>query len=557
VVVVVRKIALDFMHKKGVSRIEAVTDDTALTMAFILAKSGRTGKTELKSLTPVSIPYWVVQVSDRSSILLSAMGEAPTSLELSEDTAIGPVRRILSNETTSMDMIPQAVEKAIPLLKTTEPIVHTISNLQEPSLFTSLGHYFREVDPGEELNTIELKIDSQDALEISQRYQAIIQAATTRLRNMEDLRKLSKERLSDQLTVLDNVNQSEMARWNKRYETNEASSEYKMQKLTERKSDIEYQLKEKRNRDNQSIASKFVHDTAEIEKFFNQVLIEIKTLRSEMGYRGENIESVVQKYRTLSSYLSDTLPALKEVTNGLDDRTDEILKGALDLDHEMEESIRKEHMAVDEEIRDLQQMLQDLKEEKEKKEVELRDQMTVVTTAVEAFDDVIEARVSELQSDLQKLASFTLENNAINHLTPLTLLNVKTYAAVYSRGQPIVFPPIFIPEDRIGIPYNQNPLDVSFEKYIQKSVLNLYKNSPSFKTTFGQTSMSGNIFGNPEITQPFSKGLKILFTDQLLKDGALESIEALFMKHVGKCPECQAEIGQLSKFCPECGATIS
>ncbi|MHA2191739.1 MAG: hypothetical protein ACXAAP_16105 [Candidatus Thorarchaeota archaeon] len=71
----VRKIALDFMYKKGVSRIEAVTDETALTMAFILAKSGRTGKTELKSLTPVSIPYWVVQVSDRSSILLSAMGE--------------------------------------------------------------------------------------------------------------------------------------------------------------------------------------------------------------------------------------------------------------------------------------------------------------------------------------------------------------------------------------------------------------------------------------------------------------------------------------------------
>ncbi|MHA2191738.1 MAG: hypothetical protein ACXAAP_16100, partial [Candidatus Thorarchaeota archaeon] len=365
-----------------------------------------------------------------------------------------------------MDMIPEAVEKAIPLLKTTEPIVHTISNLQEPSLFTSLGHHFREVDPSEELNTLDLKIDSQNALEISQKYQAIIHAATTRLKNMEDLRKLAKERLSEQLTVLDNVNKSEMARWNKRYETNEASSEFKMQKLTERKSDVEYQLKEKRNRDNQSIASKFVHDTAEIEKFFNQILTEIKTLRNEMGYRGVNIESVVQKYRALSSYLSDTIPTLKEVTNGLDDKTDDILKGALDLDDEMEESIRKEHMAVDEEIRDLQQMLQDLREEKDKKEVEQHDLMTVVTTAVEAFDGVIEERVSELQLELQKLVSFTLENNAINHLTPLTLLNVKTYAAVYSRGQPIVFPPIFIPEERVGIPYNQIPLDGSFEKYI-------------------------------------------------------------------------------------------
>ncbi|TFG32970.1 hypothetical protein EU527_08995 [Candidatus Thorarchaeota archaeon] len=96
----VRQIALDFLFKKTKTKIVTDTHEVALAMAFILAESNQKGKAKLKFLSQIAIPFWIVQVSDTNSIVLSSIGESSVGIELSEDTAAGPVRRILNTEIT-------------------------------------------------------------------------------------------------------------------------------------------------------------------------------------------------------------------------------------------------------------------------------------------------------------------------------------------------------------------------------------------------------------------------------------------------------------------------
>ena len=113
----VRQIALEFAYKKKAKGVTPDKEGIELAMAFALAVANRKAKAKIRQLTKVSIPFWVVQISDTSSILLSATGESTMTLELSENQALGPVRRIISNETADLKDIPEAIDKALPLLR--------------------------------------------------------------------------------------------------------------------------------------------------------------------------------------------------------------------------------------------------------------------------------------------------------------------------------------------------------------------------------------------------------------------------------------------------------
>jgi len=102
----VRQIALDFLFKQTKTKIVPDKEEVALAMALILAESNRKGRAKLKFLTPITVPFWIVQTSDTNSIVLSSIGESSIALELSEDTATGPVRRILNTEIARFEDIP-------------------------------------------------------------------------------------------------------------------------------------------------------------------------------------------------------------------------------------------------------------------------------------------------------------------------------------------------------------------------------------------------------------------------------------------------------------------
>ncbi len=550
----VRQITLDFLFQEKGSKLVVDTEEAALAMAFILAESNRKDKANLKFLSPVSVPFWIVQISDTNSIVLSAIGESSTKIELSEDTATGPVRRILSTEIVRFEDIPEGVDKALPLLRNIEPKVHQIRNVQEPNLFVAQGNRVREVDPNENLNTLELKIDSQLALTISEDFQNLIEGARQRLGTMEGLQKITKEKLTDQLKVMENVMTAEMGRWEKRLNTQEESTRLRIENFQDRLSEKAYSLKDKHQKDRRAILAEFARNTVEIERFFTQVIEDIKSARTLLSQL--DLEEAIERYKILVDNLAVTVPSYTDVIDSIDDFAEATTARAEDLDSKLGEDIRKEEESVDTQTKILQSKIEEMREERDAKELEFNKQKKQVIEAIERMDELVEKRVDALRHELERIQKLTLENDSIKGLTPLTLIHIQTWVATYTSGNPVVFPPIIMPNNRVGLPYAPQPLDAGLESFIRKTVNNQMKDSASFKASFRTACESGNVLQKPESIKSFSKGIDDIFKRQLLKDGVRDKLEPLYTKIVGKCPECGAEITTNSKFCPECGKTL-
>jgi peptidoglycan hydrolase CwlO-like protein len=553
---VVRQIALDFAFREKGKKLVVEDEDVGLAMVVALAESNRKAKSKITQIAPVAFPYWIVQVSDTDSILLSAIGESSVTLELSENTAIGPVRRIISNETSEIKDIPEAIEKALPLLREIEPRVHHIKNLQQPGIIVAQGKRYVEVDPNADLNTLEMKLDSQTALSVSEKFQVLVEDAATRLDNIEELHRLTKEKLTDRLNALENVIAAELARWEKRYGTQEQSSELKMESLNDRLSDKIYRIKDRRKKDEKTLVADFVRETTELERFFTKIIEDIKVTRGDMAAKAVDIQEAVDLYRSLIDGLTATVRTFDDVADSLRDYADASLQKALDYDDGVAAKIREEEESTDTQISELQSKMVDLKKEMDEKNAELKEMKRTVTEAVDRIDGLVEKRLEDLQIELQNISHLTFDNNSIRDLAPLTLVNIMTYVVTYNKGKPLVIPPMLIPKERFGLPFEHEPLDSDLDTFIQNSVKKLNKDSPSFKAALEKACATGNVFQNPESAKVFKSGIDRLWTRQLLKEGVKETLKPLFTKLVGKCHKCGADIGTSGKFCPECGVSL-
>ena len=552
----VRQIALEFAFREKGKKLIVDDDDIGLAMAFALAESNRKAKSKITQLAPVAFPYWIVQVSDTSSILLSAIGESSVTLELSENTAIGPVRRIISNETSEIKDIPEAIEKALPLLREVEPKVHHIKNVQRPDILVALGKRYIEVDPNAKINSLEMKIDSQTALNVSEEFQRIVEDASTRRDNIKELHRLTKEKLTDRLNALDNVMTAEMARWEKRFTTQEKSSELKMEKLKERLSDNSYRIKDRRKKDEKTLVADFVRVTAELERFFANIMEDIKATRGEIAGKASNIQEAMDMYRSLIDNLTETVRTFDSVADSIGDYAEASMQRALDYDDGVAIRIQEEEESTNSQISELQSKIIELKEEMDGKRRELNELKRKATDAVDRIDGLVEKRLEELQIELKNVTHLTLDNNSIKDLAPLTLLSIMTYVVTYSKGKPLVITPMLVPEGRFGLPCDNEPLDKDLDKFIRTAVTKLSKDSPSFQSALDKACSTGNVFQNPDSAKIFSSGIDKLWERQVLKEEVRETLKPLFTKLVGKCQKCGSDIGTSGKFCPECGVPL-
>ena len=550
----VRQIALDFLHKSTKTKIAPDRDDVALAIAFILAESNMKGKANLKFLSPVTIPFWVVQMSDTNSIVLSSIGESSVKLDISEDTATGPVKRILSSETRRFEDIPEAVEKSMPLLKSVEPKVHHVRNIQEPELFAALGVHYREIDPNEKPSALDMKTDASNALSISEDFRSLLDDVRARHATMDELHRMTKEKLTDQLKVMENVHAAEMARWEKRLKQQEDSSNERIEKLKERLSERIYRLRETKEKNVRAILAEFVRDSVEIERFFSKVVEDVKSTREQLPEM--SIQEAVEKYRALVGDLSMTVPTYTDVTDSLEDLASASLLRVQDHEQKLEEDIRKEEDTVADQVQELHDKLDELRAEMKEKENEQNALRKKVIESIETMDGLVEKRVGDLRRELEQVQRMALSNDSIRNLAPLTLLHVNVWVATYTKGPPVVFGPCMTPEDRFGLPLAADPLNKDFDTYLQKLIKKMMKDSASFKNTFNDTCNNANVLQDTESAALLKKGMKELFTRQLLKEGLREKLEPLYTTLVGKCPECGADVPPKAKFCNECGKSL-
>ncbi len=553
----VRQIAIDFLHQRQKTKTVVESDENALAMAFILAESNRKAKAKIKYLSPVAIPYWVVQVSETESIILSAIGEASMTFEMSEDTALGPIKRIITSETRDFNNIPDAVGKATPLLKEVNPVVHHVRNLQNPDLITAQGQLFEVVDPNAKLNVLGLKLDSSEALNVSENFQDIVRDARKRLTQMQEFHQIVKEKLSDRLDVLDNVTGTELDRMEKQLKTIETNTEDRVAKLEETRGNTIYRLKEKHSKDQKIIVAQFAHDSAALERVFTQILTDIQTFREDIRAENSSLDDVVQRYQSLREHLDDTVPTYVDAADAVSDIAQQLIDKASALDLELEEKIQAAEEDTASDIKEKRLAVDTFNEEIDAKKKEFKSLKRTVTEHVDRITGQVNMRVEGLTKELKDISQLTLQNESIKGLAPLTLLYINTYVAAFNKGTPVVFTPVLTPDDRFGLPLKHEPLSPDLEKYIQKTVNALTKSSPSFKESFEKSQTEGNVFYKTETVPLFTKGIGNLWTRQLLNEGVREKLESEYVMLVGRCPSCKKDIGTAKKFCPECGEALT
>lgn len=552
----VRQIALEFAYRRQAKKIAPDKEGIDLALAFALAETNRKGKTKIRQLSKISMPFWVVQISDSNSILLSASEEFSMEFNLSEDQTLGPIRRIINNETSSFEDIPHAIDRALTLLEEVEAKVYDVRNLLEPDMFVKQGENMLDIEPGSRLYIPDLKVNAQKALTISQEFQSLLENAETRLRNMKDLQHLTMEKLTDRLNALDNVITSEIARWQRRCETAERTTELEIENLKERLSDKNYKLKEKRKKNEQKLVSDFARTTADLERFFVTLLEDIRNTRTELSSKEINAEEAVERYGTMVSVLDQKIDDYRGLVMSTNDVADGILQASLALDEELSSVILQEEKMTDCRIEELHAKLKEMEEEMNSKTEELNALKSKVTDAVAKIDSAINKRVEALQIELKNLRALALGNDSIKGLAPLTQLNVSTYIVNYNKGNPLVLTPILVPEDRFGLPFDPEPLSAKIRKFITGSVKNQLKDSASFKASLKKTCTAGNVFQFRDQTTLFTKGIDSLWNRQLLKEGVREALKDAYLTLAGRCPKCKAEISAEDRFCPACGAGL-
>jgi len=553
---VVRQIALHFAYRKKLGKIIPDDDDIALAMAFIIAESNRKGAAKISQLAKVSIPYWVVQVSGDRSILLSSLGGSKTEIEMSENKSISQVRRIISNETSEIKDIPEAAGKALPLFAEVETKKYQLRNLLKPTVFSSVGEHLVDVDPGAKIVAMDMTVDAQAALAVSQEYQTLVDDAKTRLGTMETLHRLTKERLLDRLTALENVIGTEMSRWEKRHAQMSETNQLKTEALRESLSDTVYKLKDHRKKDESALVAEFGRETVELERFFTAIIENIRAARERISSKDTEVPEAAEKYKALLDILSKTVSSYNNVADSTRTMTENTLQKASKLDSELANKVQEEETSTDSQIDELHKRLAELGDEMENKRSELDALRASVSESVTQMDDAVTKRTDKLREELWNLKGLSMSNDSIPGLSPLTQINIMAYVVAYNRGNPMVISPILVPDAKIDLPYQYESLNADFDMFIQKSTKLMMKDSPSFKAAIEKATAAANVFQDSESGRILNKGMDRLGDRQVLGEDVLDALKPQFTKLVGKCPQCGADIGEAGKFCPECGGSL-
>jgi len=550
----VRQLALDFLYGKQDSRPKS--ESVGLALAFALAESSKGTRKRIASLSKTSIPYWIVQVSESRSILLAAAGEPSQSITITESLASGEIRRVLSTEITEAKQIPEAVDNLLTLLDKTELVTHRIRNLEKPGQFTAQGKMVVEIDPSAQPNRLEIRVDSQAALNISEEFQGLTSEASSRLNTMETLRKLVDEKMRSQLNIMEHVMVAEKGKWKQRARSMEEIAEIEMDELKKKREDQIYKLEEKHKMNLRAMTADFARAMADIEQFFDGMIQRVRETRTKIGRMGDNVEGGINEQRSLVEYLTDTVPQYAEILERMNEKSEQVLKTMAEFKKALDEKSKETSQDIDAQISQRKHRLVDFAMEQQQRQNELEELDESVRAAVQSIEMAIDEKAVKLKTELNDLMALTLGSDSIKGLAPLTRLDVVTYVAFYDDGSFETFTPCFLPEKRITTRVGHIPIDASFDEHVRKVIANREKADSSFADSFRRACTRGDILLRNDAEALLLDGLNELQRKQLLQEDTKEKMKSLWQKYAARCPECGVEIESEAKFCQSCGAVL-
>ena len=554
---VVRNLTIDFLQRQIGTRTESESDDISLATVLISSENQKAEAVRIVSLSKVAFPYWIVQTSPTKSIMISAASSSKQEFQFTELKGLNEIRSIVSTAVSQAEDIPTASTKIIELLANTDKTHSEISDILNPVTYTLVGKFIKTAEPSANPNRVAIRTDSNAALKRSEEFKAIADGAKLRVDATESLQKLIQERLGEQYKILENIFKLEKERWIERVIMMEERTNQEATNLREKKDDQLYSLREKHKMNLRAMIADFSRVTNDLEQYFVQIVDNIRDARTKIGEKQDNIDGAVSIFDELINSIKVTIEKSSKPIESLVEKKNQLLKQSDDIKKENTGKITEAEKELEVHVNDLNKRLADTKLEMEQKLAELDGLRERVRALIQNTNVAVERNVMNLQNEFLNLISWTLDNDTIDGLAPLTLLDINTYVAKYDNGSIQILAPCLVPEKDISMTSTPETLDKEFEKNFIAFIKDNLKRDHIFKENFDKAVIRGNMFLTSESDKILSDGLEELSRRGLLTIDDKTRFETIWNKYAGRCPKCGTSIEKEAKFCPKCGLDLS
>jgi hypothetical protein len=550
---VVRNLTLHYISRKEGSRLEPEKDSTTLAVAFLLAEGRKDRNQRVSMLSKISFPFWIVQTSETKSIVLAAAANTKQEFKFSDTKGATEIRRIMTSGVSQPEDVPSAMTKVESLLQKTDVLTIQLLNLFNSSPIASVGHFITEAEPAAKPIRLEMKADSPEALKRTEEFREVAKAAKVRVEAIESLQKVMDEKIGGHLKVLENLKAVEAERWNVRIKTMEERTRQECIELAKNEEKQLYDLREKTKMDLRALTAEFSRSVNDLESFFAKMIDDIRATRTQIGQKEDDVDSAVNIYKELATNLTSKIQHINQPLQIMADKSENMRRKSSEIVKAAEARRITLETSTKSQIEERNQRLADTKAEMQNKMHELDELQARVKNAFESGRKQIEERIMALQREYLNLMAWSLENETVKGLMPLTLLDVEVFIARYDGGSYLVLTPSYTPDSEFTMSTTVKSLNQEFDEALRQSLESWLRLDPSMKNNFDNTCNAGNLLLTSQSAELLADGLETLRQRKIIKNMDKEKYEALWNKYTGKCPKCGSTIETGSKFCQKCG----
>jgi hypothetical protein len=428
--------------------------------------------------------------------------------------------------------------------------------LISPAPFVTVGRLIVATNPNTKPNRIEMRIDSAGALKRSEEFKETSDAVKVRIEATEAIKSLLKEKFGGHSSTLENLIALDRKRWDERIKMMENRTSQEIIGFKKNRDDQFYNLGEKHKIALRALTADFARAANDLEQHFTQISEQIRDAKTKMGQKEDDVEGAISIYEELANNVRTTIERSNQPIQVMDVKREELEKRVQEARRNCEQEKSQAESSLESQIDDSRKRIEDTKSEREQNLKELDNLKLNVNTVIEKAYEAVESKILKFQEEFLNLMSWTLDNNSINQLAPLTQLDIHTYVAKYDNDVYKVITPHYTPEGKSATLGAGLTLSREFDDLLTSSIDEWMKSDRSFKDAFERACIKGNVFLDPEGEKMLTDGFESLNRRGLLGSTDIEGYARLWYKYVGKCPKCGTKLDAGSKFCAKCGLEL-